>query len=77
MYSFLINKQGEAIFHPSLSASSRQNVREDPIAVPITKLEQDNYGNPKFFNQLVKDMLNGNEGKLRIENSNRLLPKVL
>jgi hypothetical protein len=52
-------------------------VREDPIAVPITKLEQDNYGNPKLFNQLVKDMLNGNEGKLRIENSNRLLPKVL
>lgn len=27
VYSFLINKQGEAIFHPSLSAASRQNVR--------------------------------------------------
>jgi hypothetical protein len=49
---------------------------EDPIAVPITKLEQDNYGNPKLFNQVVKDMLNGKEGKLRISNANRLLPKV-
>lgn len=26
VYSFLINKQGEAIFHPSLSATARQNV---------------------------------------------------
>lgn len=26
VYSFLINKQGEAIFHPSLSATTRQNV---------------------------------------------------
>lgn len=49
---------------------------EDPIAVPITKLEQDNYGNPKLFNQLLKDMVTGKEGKLRIENANRLLPKV-
>jgi hypothetical protein len=50
---------------------------EDPIAVPITKLEQDNYGNPKMFNQVVKEMLNGKEGKMRIPNANRLLPKVL
>ncbi len=49
---------------------------EDPIAVPITKLEQDNYGNPKMFNQVVKEMLNGKEGKMRIPNANRLLPKV-
>jgi voltage-dependent calcium channel alpha-2/delta-3 len=76
VYSFLINKQGEAIFHPSLSGSSRQNVMEDPIAVPITKLEQDNYGNPKLFNQLVRDMVSGKEGSIRIENANRLLPKV-
>jgi hypothetical protein len=26
VYSFLINKQGEAIFHPSLSGTARQNV---------------------------------------------------
>lgn len=26
VYSFLINKQGEAIFHPALSANARQNV---------------------------------------------------
>jgi len=26
VYSFLINKEGEAIFHPSLSATMRQNV---------------------------------------------------
>jgi voltage-dependent calcium channel alpha-2/delta-3 len=28
VYSFLINKQGEAIFHPSLSATARQNIME-------------------------------------------------
>ena len=28
VYSFLINKQGEAIFHPSLSATARQNVKK-------------------------------------------------
>jgi hypothetical protein len=50
---------------------------EDPIAVPINKLEQDNYGNPKQFNQLLRDMVNGNEGKIRIVNANRLLPKVI
>ena len=48
---------------------------EDPIAVPITKLEQNNYGEPKLFNQLLFDMISGKEGKLRIENANRLLPK--
>jgi hypothetical protein len=50
---------------------------EDPIAVPINKLEQDNYGNPKLFNQLLKDMTSGTEGKIRIDNANRLLPKVI
>jgi hypothetical protein len=49
---------------------------EDPIAVPITKLEQDKDDNPKEFFQLVKDMVSGNEGKTRIANANRLLPKV-
>ena len=48
---------------------------EDPIAVPIMKLEQNNYGEPKLFNQLLRDMVSGKEGKLRIENANRLLPK--
>ncbi len=48
----------------------------DPIAVPINKLEQDNYGNPKSFNNLVKEMVSGKEGKLRILDANRLLPKV-
>jgi hypothetical protein len=49
---------------------------EDPIAVPITKLEQDKYGNPKDFSLVVKEMLEGNDGKIKIENANRLLPKV-
>lgn len=49
---------------------------EDPIAVPITKLEQDNYGEPKSFNKLLRDMVDGKSGSLRIENAIRLLPKV-
>lgn len=49
---------------------------EDPIVVPISKLEQDNYGNPYEFYQLLKNMINGEEGKIRIKNANRLLPKV-
>ena len=48
---------------------------EDPIAVPITKLEQNNYGEPKAFNELLINMMNNKEGKIRIENANRLLPK--
>ena len=50
---------------------------QDPIAVPINKLEQNNHGNPKLFNHLLKEMVSGKEGKIRIENSNRLLPKVM
>ncbi len=50
---------------------------QDPIAVPINKLEQNNYGEPKLFNHLLKEMISGKEGKLRIENANRLLPKVI
>lgn len=50
---------------------------EDPIAVPITKLEQDKYGNPKDFSLVVKEMLEGKDGKIKIENANRLLPKVI
>ena len=49
---------------------------QDPIAVPINKLEQNNYGEPKLFNNLLKEMISGKEGKIRIENANRLLPKV-
>ena len=43
-------------------------IMEDPIAVPITKLEQDKYGNPKDFSLVVKEMLEGNDGKIKIEN---------
>lgn len=49
---------------------------EDPIAVPIKDLEQDKNGNPKEFNQLMKNMTEGKTGKIRIVNANRLLPKV-
>lgn len=49
---------------------------EDPIAVPIKDLEQDKNGNPKEFNSLMNDMMEGKQGKLRIVNANRLLPKV-
>ena len=49
---------------------------EDPIAVPISKLEQNNHGEPKEFNDLLRQMVDGKEGKFRIEKANRLLPKV-
>ena len=49
---------------------------EDPIAVPIKDLEQDKNGNPKEFNTLMKEMMEGKQGELRIVNANRLLPKV-
>jgi hypothetical protein len=49
---------------------------EDPIAVPIKDLEQDKNGNPKEFNQLMKNMTEGKTGNIRIVNANRLLPKV-
>ena len=49
---------------------------EDPIAVPITKLEQDIHGNPKEFNQVLEKMVKGEEGEIRITNARRLLPKV-
>ena len=49
---------------------------EDPIAVPITNLEQDKDGNPKEFVQLVKEMVDGKQGDMKIMNANRLLPKV-
>ena len=49
---------------------------EDPIAVPMKDLEQDKNGNPKEFNQLMKNMTEGKTGKIRIVNANRLLPKV-
>lgn len=59
--SFLINKQGQTIFHPLLKAST--NLKEDPIFIPIERLEQDKEGNPKDFVHVVKDMLNGTSGK--------------
>lgn len=50
---------------------------EDPIAVSIKDLEQDKNGNPKEIDLLLKDMTEGKQGKIRIVNANRLLPKVI
>ena len=50
---------------------------EDPIAVSIKTLEQNNHGEPKKFNELLENMINGKSGEFYIENARRLLPKVI
>lgn len=49
---------------------------EDPIAVSIKTLEQNNHGEPKKFDELLENMINGKSGEFYIENARRLLPKV-
>ncbi|XP_052774120.1 voltage-dependent calcium channel subunit alpha-2/delta-3-like isoform X2 [Mya arenaria] len=67
VYSFLINNQGETIFHPKLKPST--NLLEDPIFIPIEKLEQNQRKNnePLEFSLIVQDMKLGKEGSLRID----------
>jgi Mg2+/Co2+ transporter CorC len=50
---------------------------EDPIAVSIKTLEQNNHGEPKKFDELLENMINGKSGEFYIENARRLLPKVI
>ncbi|XP_050400585.1 voltage-dependent calcium channel subunit alpha-2/delta-2 [Patella vulgata] len=63
--SFLINDQGETIFHPRLKPSKK--LLDDPIFIPISRLEQDNNGNPSEFSTILRDMKAGKTGTIRIE----------
>lgn len=60
VYSFLINKEGETIFHPLLKPSS--GLKEDPIFIPISQLEQDKDGNPRNFSVIERAMRAGLSG---------------
>ncbi|XP_013386854.1 voltage-dependent calcium channel subunit alpha-2/delta-2 [Lingula anatina] len=73
VYSFLINKEGETIFHPFLKPST--NLLDDPIFIPISQLEQDKEGHPTEFSKVLSEMVQGETGHLRIENGRRGSPK--
>ncbi|KAK3089549.1 hypothetical protein FSP39_004513 [Pinctada imbricata] len=51
VYSFLINTEGETIFHPKLKPST--NLLEDPIFIPISQLENQQ---PKEFSIIEIEM---------------------
>ncbi|ELU06451.1 hypothetical protein CAPTEDRAFT_215114 [Capitella teleta] len=59
VYSFLINKHGQTIFHPRLKPSTA--LVEDPIFIPIEQLEQKG-GIPKEFTEVVAAMKAGLTG---------------
>ncbi|CAI9736897.1 Hypothetical predicted protein [Octopus vulgaris] len=65
--SFLINKQGETIFHPKLKPST--NLVDDPIFIPISQLERDKDGNPPEFGIIEQEMKAGLTGQIRINES--------
>lgn len=72
--SFLINKQGETIFHPKLKPST--NLVDDPIFIPISQLERDKDGNPPEFGLIEKEMKAGKTGQKRIEKSKQGYPRT-
>ncbi|XP_070555607.1 voltage-dependent calcium channel subunit alpha-2/delta-2-like [Ptychodera flava] len=72
VYAFLINNEGETIFHPLMKPSS--NLVDDPIFIPISQLEQ-REGRPEEFTSVEDAMKRGDSGYLRIENAYRGLPK--
>ncbi|XP_070196192.1 voltage-dependent calcium channel subunit alpha-2/delta-2-like [Littorina saxatilis] len=61
VYSFLINNNGETIFHPRLKPSKK--LLEDPIFIPISQLEM-HLGKPAEFLELMQHMLAGESGVL-------------
>ncbi|CAH1773823.1 unnamed protein product [Owenia fusiformis] len=73
VYSFLINKEGETIFHPFIKPSTK--LLDDPIFIPIQQLEQDKKGSPPEFSTVLREMKAGKTGSLRIEKARRGTPK--
>ncbi|XP_067936801.1 voltage-dependent calcium channel subunit alpha-2/delta-1-like [Watersipora subatra] len=59
VYSFLVNKDGETIFHPLMKPSS--NLKEDPIFIPIFQLEKEMSGGtaPTNFSIVERGMRTG------------------
>ncbi|XP_028402985.1 voltage-dependent calcium channel subunit alpha-2/delta-1-like isoform X1 [Dendronephthya gigantea] len=72
-YAFLINNEGETIFHPLLRPSTQ--LVDDPIFVDIKELEKPGGDGMKDFTQVIKEMKEGKTGSKRIENADRALPK--
>lgn len=74
-YAFLINNEGETIFHPLLRPSTQ--LVDDPIFVEISELEQKDADSDSVekFRKVVDSMKEGKTGQLRIENAYRTLPK--
>ena len=60
-----------AVLTPSFVLSQ---LVDDPIFIPISTLEQRN-GKPVEFNTVVKSMMDGETGSLRIEDAIRSIPK--
>ncbi|VEL17173.1 unnamed protein product [Protopolystoma xenopodis] len=71
--SFLIDREGQTIYHPLLKA--RTTLLEDPIFVPIQQLEQDKDGNPREFSELLVQMSKGETGQMHIREGRRGTPK--
>ncbi|XP_074641618.1 voltage-dependent calcium channel subunit alpha-2/delta-2-like [Tubulanus polymorphus] len=71
--SFLMNNQGQVIFHPLLKQST--TLVDDPIFIPIRQLEQDKEGQPEHFNTVEENMRRGQTGKLFIKNARRGIQK--
>ncbi|EDV25350.1 uncharacterized protein TRIADDRAFT_55341 [Trichoplax adhaerens] len=72
VYSFLINTDGEAIFHPRLKPSSE--LVDDPIFVSIDQLEM-SHGRPKNFTEVRSEMQEGKSGRAHFSNCIRGIPK--
>ncbi|CAH1252963.1 CACNA2D2 [Branchiostoma lanceolatum] len=72
VYTFLINNEGETIFHPLLRPSTQ--LVDDPIFIPIRQLEMPN-GKPEKFLEVEEAMKRGKRGSLYIKDAIRGIPK--
>ncbi|ESO88121.1 hypothetical protein LOTGIDRAFT_165858 [Lottia gigantea] len=62
--SFLINNQGETIYHPRLKPSKK--LLDDPIFIPISKLERNSKGHSEEFAIIEREMKAGKTGSMTI-----------
>ncbi|XP_041357381.1 VWFA and cache domain-containing protein 1-like [Gigantopelta aegis] len=67
VYSFLINNQGETIYHPRLKPS--KGLLEDPIFIPISQLEIDKHGSPAEFSLIESEMRAGITNQIKVVTS--------
>ncbi|XP_063967969.1 voltage-dependent calcium channel subunit alpha-2/delta-3-like [Lytechinus pictus] len=72
VYAFLIDNEGQTIFHPLLKPSKA--LVDDPIFINIAKLEQPE-GKPESFSIIEKEMRRGMSGFLYIPDAIRGIPK--